>query len=974
MDPQYLLYEKQVVNHHTNTYNQTTWHQHLIPENVYFDSGYIHDWNKHRLRRIIEKREGRQCPLLPDYGLDFISYDPINKSYHGGQVKMYEKSRLTASDCATFLNCVNYRLNTKGYLYTSKNKLECNFREDIQASRGKIEHIVLPFQHNDNNEDNHSFVNETNLPLYVFQEECINSVLEAETKKTMLRLTTGTGKTLIAANIIKRMNFDHLICIAPLLFSVDQLCKRISSFVQNHKVIVMDCEGTTNIHDIQESTNNNDKWIIFTTFKSFEELVPQINISYEDTFLLIDEVHNAFNKKDLCEIANSFENSLYLSATIPDKLQDVLDFEEVYSYNIRDAINDGICVDYNVFLPFVESRLVPNEVNHLDNTSCNQALFLATGMLQEGKRRCIVYLSSIEEAIEFESIIKEVFMKYHGIDIDTYNIHCKVSTTRRNEIVEDFCKNDYTKIKIIANVRILDEAIDLVPCDCVYITKVCNNEITTVQRLGRAIRKDKFNPTKQAALFIWCEDWEDCVQSLQLLKQEDIKFNSKMRIISKDYVKTKESVKKVCVHENEFIKFVEIKCLTPSEIWEVRRQNWVIQFTKKGNKTPSKSSKDLEEKRTGQWQSQNREFYKKKTLSQERIDALNNTHGWKFEEDPFEEQLQNWVIQFTKKENKKPSESSKDLEEKRAGQWQSNMRHYYKKKTLSKERIDALNKTYGWAWDEDPFEEQLQKWVIQFRKKCNNKPSESSKDLEEKRTGKWQSTMRQNYKKGKLSHDRIDALNKTYGWAWDEEDPFEEQLQNWVIQFERKGNKKPSQTPEDLEENRAGQWQSTIRKLYKKEKLSKERIDALNKTYGWAWDEDRFEEQLQNWVIQFTKKCNNKLSKSSKDLEENRAGQWQSNMRQYYRNGKLSKERITALNNIYGWAWEEDPFEEQLHNWIKQFTKKGNKTPIKRSKDLEEKRAGQWQSRMRHYYKKKTLPQERIDTLNKTYGWTWEGR
>ena len=42
-------YELQVVRYHQETYRQTTWHQEVIPENVYFESGYIHNWNKHRL-------------------------------------------------------------------------------------------------------------------------------------------------------------------------------------------------------------------------------------------------------------------------------------------------------------------------------------------------------------------------------------------------------------------------------------------------------------------------------------------------------------------------------------------------------------------------------------------------------------------------------------------------------------------------------------------------------------------------------------------------------------------------------------------------------------------------------------------------------------------------------------------------------------------------------------------------------------
>jgi hypothetical protein len=103
----FYRYELQVVEYHSNKTNQKTWHQHVIPEDVYYASGYITDWNKNRLERLMKKnKESMKNTLLPDYGIDFISHDQLNNAYHTGQVKCYEKSRVTAKDCVTFTNHV----------------------------------------------------------------------------------------------------------------------------------------------------------------------------------------------------------------------------------------------------------------------------------------------------------------------------------------------------------------------------------------------------------------------------------------------------------------------------------------------------------------------------------------------------------------------------------------------------------------------------------------------------------------------------------------------------------------------------------------------------------------------------------------------------------------------------------------------------------------------------------------------------
>ena len=912
--PPYERYELHSIDHHQKTTGQTTWHQKLIPEYVYYASGYIKSWNEHRLKRIMKYRTERgDNTLLGDYGLDFMSYDPERGSYHGGQAKFYEEKRVTANDLGTFMSCVYHRLKTIGYLYTSRNKLEKNFKEDISGDDSKIKHIVLPFKPKETN--NTRTINETELSLRPYQEESIRAVLDADTSKTMLKLTTGTGKTVVARHILKQSpQHTCFVCIAPLLFSVQQLQDRISPFLPQYHTIKVDSDsdGTTDIQEIKDMMKKHERTVLFSTFDSFEDVVSELDIDYDNTFLLIDEVHNCFNKHRLCEFANRYKHSLYLSATVPEELEEILEYEIVYEYNIRNAINDGYCVDYKIMVPFIEKEdmATPQELMDvdLDPTLCNKALFLATGMLQEGKRRCVVYLTDTQTARQFEKVITVVFHLYHGIDIDARTVDHKTPKKRRDDIINNFRKTDLDKIKIICNVRILNEAIDLVPCDCVYKTEPGSNDLTTVQQLGRAIRLDPNNVSKEAVMFIWCNEFDECLNSLQMLKTEDPEFHRRISVKGMTYDKTETNQTKIQTKTQEFIKYVEIKCLTPQEVWEKRRSHWKTQYVNKGNKNPSQTSKDPEKKRAGIWQNTQRKWYKKGKLSEERIQDLNDTPGWTWVDDKFQEQLDHWNTQYAKLGNKKPSSESKDPDQKRAGKWQQKQRQLYKKDKLSTGRIQFLNDTPGWTWEEeDPYQEQLDNWNTQYVNKGNKNPSQSSKDPEEKRAAEWQNRQRHFYKNGKLSTGRIQFLNDTPGWTWEEEDPYQEQLDNWNTQYVNKGNKKPSMTSKDPEEKRAGQWQDRQRQLYKKGKLSAERIQDLNDTSGWTWEEECFtyQEQLDHWKTQYAKKGNNKpSSKTSKDPEEKRAGQWQSDQRKTYKIGKLSADRIEALNNTPGWTWE----------------------------------------------------------------------
>jgi hypothetical protein len=265
------------------------------------------------------------------------------------------------------------------------------------------------------------------------------------------------------------------------------------------------------------------------------------------------------------------------------------------------------------------------------------------------------------------------------------------------------------------------------------------------------------------------------------LKQEDIEFHKKIYVASGDYDDTEICRPKVERQNEEVIKFIKVKCLTAQELWEVRRFEWIRHFVRLG-KYPNKKSKNIDEKRAGQWQSDTRTNYKKGKLSEIRIELLNNTEGWKWVDSEnraeiisrtFEESFDDWKEHFVRL-GKYPSKMSEDENEKRAGQWQYNTRTNYKNKKLSEEQIELLDNTEGWKWVKSEnraeiisrtFEESFDDWKEHFVRLGRN-PKQMSEDENEKRAGQWQSTMRKYYKKGNLSEIRIELLNNTEGWKW----------------------------------------------------------------------------------------------------------------------------------------------------------------------------------------------------------------
>ena len=959
-----------MVEAHRKAYNHIVWHFDVVPEEELFLSGFINQYNKYRLKRIARKREakGKSIKFI-DYGMDFLAKDIVTNKYFVGQAKHYTSKCLSENGLGTFYGDVYHRVKSIGCLYTSSGKLTEDLRDAIINSDGRIVLHKLPFA--SKSDDTPVLTDETILPLRPYQKEAIECLLkpyehrcdmeseESEksedfeedndsinesyfTNRKVLQLFTGGGKTVIAGHVLKTLKPKLIICIAPLRVSVQQLYDRTSLFLPEYQKLLVDSDtgGTTDEEEIKQKIQEHETkpLIIFSTYKSTEEILAKlITSTTSNMYLLVDEVHNMLSNDNLCNFANLFQNTLYLSATIPEELHDILYVDDTYTYRLNEAIKEGYCVDYNVYLPYLEINKetnesildiqIPKELKDLDKDLCAKAQYLATGMLLNGLKHCLVYNLSIEDATLFRKVVVQVFERFHGLDIWCEQIDSSVSSSRRKQILEEFNKEEYHKIKIITSVRVLDEAVDMVKCDCQFITNVSYNFIRTAQRLGRGMRLDSSNPTKVNVMFLWCDDLNKAVNSLQILKHDDVDFHKKLRVLHGDYDRNDKKEAKDNVEEqlNEVVKFVNLKCLSHDEIWEMRRQEWIVQYEKLG-RNPRMKGKNVQKDEgcAGNWMKVQRQI--KYKMSEEKRNKLTNMHGWTWDSGrkkpdkyTWEEQLDHWKLMISKLE-RKPRQGAKDtnvpIDEARAGTWMSaQRRNKDNKDKMSEERRNILNNSEGWTWDDDKWEEQLDHWK-QMYNRLERKPRARAKNVpeDESRAGNWMYTQRSNKD---MSEERRQILTNTPGWSWDDgrkkpdKYSWEEQLDHWKQMYNRLERKPRKQNncknvPDD--EARAGDWMNRVSQQRQNKDMSEERRQILTNTPGWTWcdgnkKQDKFtwKEQLDHWKHMYNQ-LERKPRQRGNNVQDNeaRAGEWMNTQRQ---NKDMSEERRQILTNTPGWTW-----------------------------------------------------------------------
>jgi len=198
----------------------------------------------------------------------------------------------------------------------------------------------------------------------------------------------------------------------------------------------------------------------------------------------------------------------------------------------------------------------------------------------------------------------------------------------------------------------------------------------------------------------------------------------------------------------------------------------------------------------------------------------------------------------------------------------------------------------------------------------------------ENNLGYWVQTQRQMYKKGRLSKERIDKLNKI-GFIWDTfEASWEEKFQELKNYIKQNNHMRFSKAL--VKESGLPNWCFDQKKKHKKGTLSQEKYDKLN-SIGFVWDpwQTCYDELLQY------KEENNDVNVPVNYRGENKLGNWISSQRKAYSKGKLSPKKVKLLEDI-GFIFNiVDNYWDTMYLRLADFQKRHGNCDISKEFDKE---------------------------------------
>lgn len=364
-----------------------------------------------------------------------------------------------------------------------------------------------------------------------------------------LILPCGAGKTLTSLWIKEALNSKTTLVLVPSL----ALLKQIKNDWARHKnhsyrslyvcsekdinkndidtptVHAYEVGGpvTTKAHEIKSFIERDYDKIIFSTYQSIGVVSEACRAVDKFTFDLIicDEAHRTAgsSKKNTFTIVHNNQKlpstkRLYMTATpkvasasLKTKLGEDYSFlcdmsnpeiygTEAYRMSFGEAIEKGILVDYKIvgigvtdkeIKKYIQEREFIGQIT-AEDLAHNFALDLVMNKYEAFHG--LTFHSRVILAQEFAQRHEKYFDKIYA-----ESVNGKQTTTYRKRILDEF-KN--SKKGIVSNARCLTEGVDVPTIDLIYFCDPKSSKIDIVQASGRALRKDPSGKKKQGLIVV----------------------------------------------------------------------------------------------------------------------------------------------------------------------------------------------------------------------------------------------------------------------------------------------------------------------------------------------------------------------------------------------------------------------------------------------------------------------------------------
>ena len=350
---------------------------------------------------------------------------------------------------------------------------------DLEDSRPPLRDIPL---------NDISLYNEkTNSTLELFDYQKIGVKKIIENERGIIKLSTGSGKSVIAIAATQKLNRNTLF-----LCNTKDLLRQTREEYKNKMGIDTGIigDGNCTIKKVTVATMQS----IVSLIKKEPDIIKYLN---DIEFLIIDEVHEA--SKSYRKIANLMVNARYrlgLSATPfmsgkENKFKTLaLIGPIIYEVKMKKMVDDKKIAKPTMI--FIENYIDPIEGEWQEiydqgivfNEERNMKMaIIAIKKLREGKSSLIL-IEKTDHGYEIQKLLEDKCnVKY---------VHGGHTSKQRKEALQDFSTGS---IDVLIASRIFNKGIDIPFLETVIVASGWKSQVLVYQRAGRGVRKTPFKDT-----------------------------------------------------------------------------------------------------------------------------------------------------------------------------------------------------------------------------------------------------------------------------------------------------------------------------------------------------------------------------------------------------------------------------------------------------------------------------------------------
>ena len=808
------------------------------------------------------------------------------------------------------------------------------------------------------------------LQRWPHQVECLKSCqnfLKNESQRDFfVQMATGAGKSLVMADLLAGLGSKKRSCIiVPKLDLMEQLAQLLETTL------------TTQIARVGTGYPANLSADVFVCVRNSAWQLS--NLTFD--MLILDEAHHYEPPLHMGEVEDEFQSAgiharqvlalntpkrIFFSATLRRNEPD-------FDFGLRPAIQAGVIKDYSVMVPVLTAGDPrPSLVQLIRN------LPLA--------RKVLAFCNTVDEAKNFTRMLSAA-----GIAAEHYN--GKTAGGRRQEVLKRFQRTErLAGTRVLVTVDVLSEGVDLPVADtCLFVAP--RQGVRLQQCVGRVLRNHSekvdalvIAPAIQHSDGVLAEDSE-LVRLLSELAAVDPIFKEMIANGSSSWSRVlmaTGSLVSPCVLE-DVAKMLRIRVFPHAlrlhaglGLWERGFQDLQAYKAEHGNVLVPLKHQTTSGLNLVQWVMNQRSAKRRSTLSQERVDRLDQL-GFVWDvvvRTPWDQGFQELQAYEAEHGNVSVPRRYQTTRGFNLGRWVQSQRSAKRRGTLSQERVDRLVQL-GFAWKmvvRTPWDHGFQE--LQAYKAEHGNVLVPQRHPCGLNLGQWVQSQRSAKRRGTLSQERVDRLDQL-GLVWDVvvRTPWDQGVQELQAYEAEHGNVSVSRKHQTTSGLNLGQWVMNQRSAKRRGTLSQERVDRLDQL-GFVWDvvvRTPWDQGFQELQAYEAEHGNVSVSRKHQTTSGLNLGQWVMNQRSAKRRGALSQERVDRLDQL-GFVWDvvvRTPWDQGFQELQAYEAEHGNMLVPLKHQTTSGLNLGRWVRSQRSAKRRGTLSQERIDRLDQL-GFVWD--